>query len=158
MKTIKSILLAGIFVSLFACSTNVEDIMTADDVAALQAMATAYTNAAEYNDSLASYINNTGITNDETNFYYDDMYHQYDSMFATNHAMYSHNNNGDDHDGSSWMMGSGWMSGNGNMGNSGMMGNGGMMNSEFNASFCVSNNLDLMDSLMNAHEDYHPGN
>ena len=154
MKTIKIIGLLTVVFSFYACTTNLEDVMSATDIAALQAMEAAYTTAGVYNDSLATYIETTGITNDEACFYFDDMYHQYDSMFAANHNMYSHNNSGDDHSGDSWMMGSGWMNGTngGHMGNNGHMGNG------FNANFCTSENLDLMDSLMNAHENYHPGN
>jgi hypothetical protein len=152
MKTIRIISILSIFFSLLACNTNLEDIMSSDDIAALQAMDAAYAEAIIYNDSLATYIQNTGITNDETCFYFDEIYHQNDSIFAANHMMYSHNNVGDDHDSNDWMMGSGWMS-------SGMMGtSGGMMGSGFNSSFCTSNNLDLMDSLMVAHEDYHPTN
>ena len=143
----------SVFFSLNACNTNLEDIMSADDIAALQAMDAAYLSAVENNNSLASYIETTGITNDQTCFYFDEMYHHYDSIFEANHMMYSHNNSGDDHGSNDWAMGSGWMSGSG-----GMMGNGGMMGSEFNSGFCTSNNLDLMDSLMLAHEDYHPTN
>ncbi len=139
--------------SFYACNNNLEDVMSAEDIVALQAMETAYYAAVTYNDSLATYIETTGITHDETSFYFDSMYHQYDSMFAANHELYSHMNSGDDHDGDSWMMGSGWMNGsNGHMNSGGHTGNG------FNASFCTSENLDLMDSLMLAHENYHPGN
>jgi len=158
MNTIKIFIMIIALFSLNACNTNLDDIMSADDIAALQAMETSFVAATEANNSLANYIALTGITNDQTCIDFDNTYHEYDSMFEANHMMYSHNNSGDDHDGDSWMMGSGWMSGNGNMGNGGMMGNGSNHNNDFNASFCTGNNLDLMDSLMDVHEQYHPGN
>lgn len=138
--------------SLNACNSNLDDIMSADDIAALQGMETSYIAAVEANSSLASYIESTGITNDQTCFSLDSTYHQNDSIFEANHMMYSHNNSGDDHDTNNWSMGSGWMSGSGHMGHSGVIGHG------YNSSFCTSDNLDLMDSLMIAHEDYHPEN
>ena len=160
MKILKTVLIVSVIFSLAACDANLDNVMTTDDVAALQAMETSYYTAVEYNDSLANYIETTGIRNDETCFSLDSMYHQNDSIFNANHMMYSHNNSGDDHDSNSWMMGSGWMSGSaGQMGNGGMMGsNGSQMGNGFNSSFCTANNLDLMDSLMDVHEDYHPGN
>lgn len=160
MKTLKIFIMISVFFTLYACNTNLDDIMSADDVAALQAMETAYVSAAEYNAELAAYVESTGNTNDSTCFSLDSMYHQNDSIFNANHMMYSHNNSGDDHDSNSWMMGSGWMSGSaGQMGNGGMMGgNGNQMGNGFNSSFCTANNLDLMDSLMDVHKDYHPGN
>lgn len=160
MKTIKIFIITTALFSLNACNSNLDDIMTADDIGALQAMETSYVAAVESNSALANYIDSTGITNDQTCFDFDQAYHENDSIFETNHMMYSHNNSGDDHDSNSWMMGSGWMSGNGGMmgNNGGMMGNGSNHNDGFNSSFCIGNNLDLMDSLMNVHEDYHPGN
>ena len=147
--------------SLNACNTNMDDIMSADDVAALQAMETYYIGAVEANSSLANYIELTGITNDQTCFDFDRTFHENDSNFETNHMMYSHNNGGDTHASGNWSMGSGWMSGgsggmmgNGSNSNGGMMGNG----NGFNSNICASNNLDLMDSLMNVHDNYHPGN
>ena len=127
--------------------------MSANDIAALVAMETSYNAAVEANTSLANYIESSGITNDQTCFTFDQAYHENDSIFGANHNMYSHSNSGDNHDSNSWMMGSGWMNGSG-----GMSHNGGMMGNGFNANICDSNNLDLMDSLMNVHDDYHPGN
>jgi hypothetical protein len=160
MTTIKISIIAIALFSLNACNTNLDDVMLADDITALQAMQTSYIAAVESNSSLANYIESTGITNDQTCFSLDSTYHQNDSIFEANHMMYSHNSSGDDHDSNSWMMGSGWMSGNsGQMGSGGMMGgSGSQMGYGFNANFCTANNLDLMDSLMNVHDDYHPGN
>ena len=126
--------------------------MSVNDIAALGAMETSYNAAVEANTSLANYIESCGITNDQTCFAFDQVYHEHDSIFGANHMLYSHNN-GDDHHGNDWVMGSGWMNGHGGMHN-----NGGMMANGFNGNICDSNNLDLMDSLMNVHDDYHPGN
>lgn len=156
MKTIKLMLMAGVAFTFYSCDTNMNEVISADDLSALQAMETSYLAAVEYNDSLANYIDRTGITDDETCFAFDNIYHQNDSIFEANHMMYSHSNNGDSHGQGDWSMGSGWMSGGTNHGNGGMMGSNGMMG--FESSFCATNNLDLMDSLMVAHEEYHPGN
>jgi hypothetical protein len=159
MNTIKISIMTIALFSLNACNTNMDDIMSADDIAALQAMETSYIGAVEANSSLANYIELTGITNDQTCFDFDIIFHENDAIFAANHMMYSHNNAGDTHSSGNWSMGSGWMSG----GSGGMMGNGpyssgGMMGNGFNSSICASNNLDLMDSLMIVHDNYHPGN
>jgi hypothetical protein len=161
MKTIKLMLMAGIAFTFYSCDTNMNEVISADDLSALQAMETSYLAAAEANTALADYTTTTGITNDETSMGFDNDYHQNDSIFEANHMMYSHSNNGDSHDQGDWTMGSGWMSGGTNHGNGGH-GNGGMTGSNnmmgFESSFCATNNLDLMDSLMVAHEEYHPGN
>jgi len=154
MKRMQLLPLAIALIALSACNANLENIMSADDVAALEAMEAAYLSAVESNNSLASYVETTGITNDQTCLHFDDVYHHNDSIFEANHLMYSHNNNGDDHNSGDWSMGSGWMSGSG-----GMMGHhGGMTGNSFNSSFCTSNEIYLMDSLMLAHENYHPLN
>ena len=153
MKSIQLISIIGVLLTLNSCQTNLGNLMSANDIAALGAMETSYNAAVEANTSLANYIESTGITNDQTCFAFDHAYHENDSIFGANHNMYSHRNSGDNHDSNSWMMGSGWMNGAG-----GMMGNsGGMMGNRFNANNCDSNNLDLMDSLMNVHDNYHPG-
>lgn len=154
MNTIKIFILITALFSLNACNSNLDDIMSADDIVALQAMETSYIAAVEANSSLANYIGSTGITNDQTCIDFDNTFHENDSIFEANHTMYSHNNRGDNHSSESWSMGSGWMSGSGGM----MSNNGGMMGNWFDSSFCTTNNLNLMDSLMIAHEDYHPGN
>ena len=136
--------------SLNACSSNLDDIMSADDITALQAMETSYIAAAEANSSLANYIESTGIADDQTCDYFDHEFHESDSIFEANHLRYSHNN-GDNHNSGSWSMGSGWMNGSGGN-NSGMMGN------MFNTNICDSSNLNLMDSLMLVHDNDHPGN
>lgn len=151
MKSIQLISIIGVLLTLNSCQTNLDNIMSANDIGALQSMESSYFAAAEYNDSLASYIDNTGVNNSAICFYYDDMYHQNDSIFGANHMIYSHNNNGDDHQMSEWIMGSGCMNGN-------MIGNMGITSNSFNSSFCNINNLELMDSLMNTHDNYHPGN
>jgi hypothetical protein len=157
MKTIKLMLMAGVAFTLYSCDANVNEVISADDLSALQVMETSYLAAAEANTSLANYTTTTGITNDETCIAFDNDYHKNDSTFEANHMMYSHSNNNDNHDKGDWSMGSGWMNGGTNHGNGGMMGgNNGMMG--FESGFCSTNNLDLMDSLMTAHEDYHPGN
>jgi hypothetical protein len=152
MKTLKVILVLMLSTSFIACDTNLNDILSAEDLAALNAMETAFNGAEMYNDSLKSYVDNTGITNDATCEYYDSMYHKYDSLFEVNHKMYSHQNNGDDHGSNDWGMGSGWMNGMGNM-------NGGSHGSNshgFNTSNCTADNLELMDELMESHDPYHP--
>jgi hypothetical protein len=159
MTTLKISIMTIALFFLNACNTNLDDIMPVDDVTALQAMETSYIGAVEANSALANYIEGTGITNNQTCFDFDRTFHENDSIFAFNHMMYSHNNGGDTHNSGSWSMGSGWMSGS----NGGMMGNGsnssgGMMGNGFNSGICAANNLDLMDSLMNVHEHYHPGN
>lgn len=154
MKRMQLLPLAIALIALTACNTNLENIMSADDVASLKAMEAAYLSAVESNNSLANYVESTGITKDQTCFDFDKVYHHYDSIFETNHMMYSHNNNGDDHSIGSWSMGSGWMGGTGGM--KGHHGN--MTSNSFTSSFCTSYNLDLMDSLMLAHENYHPLN
>ena len=149
MNTLKIFLIITALISFNACNTNLDDIMSDEDIAALEAMEISYNAAVEANTSLANYVESTGITNDETCLAFDRVYHENDSIFEASHNMYSHNNKGDNHDSNSWMMGSGWMNNTGNM-----MGNGG--NNEFTQGFCYSNNLDLMDSLMVTHENYHP--
>lgn len=147
----------AILFTLHSCETNLGGIMSSDDIEALQAMETSYAAAAESNSSLADYIETTGITNDQICLSFDKVFHDNDSIFEANHMKYSHNNSGDNHSSGSWSMGSGWMSGNGNQTGSGsMMGKGGMMG--FNSNFCTSGNLNLMDSLMNTHEAFHPEN
>lgn len=154
MNTLRISIMTIALFSINACNTNMDDIMSAVDVAALQAMETSYIAGVESNSALANYIESTGITNDQTCFDFDKAYHENDSIFEANHMMYSHNNSEDNHSSGSWSMGTGWMSGSG-----GMMGNNsGMMGNAFNSSFCDSNNLDMMDSLMNVHDNYHPGN
>ena len=153
MKSIQLITLIGVLLTLNSCQTNLDDIMSANDIAALGAMETSYIAAVDANTALANYIESSGITNDQTCFAFDHAYHENDSIFGANHNMYSHRNSGDNHDSNSWIMGSGWMNGNGGMNNSG-----GMMGNGFNANTCDSYNLNLMDSLMNVHDDYHPGN
>jgi hypothetical protein len=160
MNTIKIFIMTIALFSLNACNTNLDDVMLADDITALQAMQTSYIAAVESNSSLANYIDLSGITNDQTCFDFDRIFHENDAIFAANHMMYSHNNAGDTHSSGNWSMGSGWMSG---WMSGGMMGNGsnaggGMMGNGFDSSICASNNLDLMDSLMIVHENYHPGN
>jgi hypothetical protein len=159
MNAIKILIMTIALFSLNACNTNLDDLMSASDIVALQAMETSYIGAIEANSALANYIEVTGITNDQTCFDFDRIFHENDSIFDTNHMMYSHNNRGDTHSSGNWSMGSGWMSG----GSGGMMGNGpnssgGMMGNMFNTNICDSNNLDLMDSLMIVHDNYHPGN
>ena len=153
MKSIQLITLIGVLLTLNSCQTNLDDIMSANDIAALGAMETSYIAAVDANTALANYIESSGITNDQTCFAFDHAYHENDSIFGANHNMYSHRNSGDNHDSNSWIMGSGWMNGSGGMNNSG-----GMMGNGFNANTCDSYNLNLMDSLMNVHDDYHPGN
>ena len=154
MNTLKIFIMITALISFNACNSNLDDIMSASDIAALEAMETSYIAAVESNNSLANYIESTGITNDQTCFAFDQAYHENDSIFEANHMMYSHRNRRDNHSSESWTMGSGWMSGSGGtIGN-----NGGMMGNGFNPSICDPNNLDLMDSLMTVHEDYHPGN
>lgn len=152
MKTIKIFFALTIIVSATACETNMDEI-SASDLATLDAMETAYAAALEANNSLTTYVNNTGITNDETCFDFDRSFHHNDSIFEANHNMYSHGNQGDDHQTGSWNMGSGYQNGAG-----GMMGSGNIMGNNYNSNFCDSNNLNLMDSLMEAHEGYHPVN
>ena len=153
-KTYLVAILIGTLFTLNACDTNLDNIMSAEDFVALQAMESSYIAAVESNSSLANYIGSSGITNDQTCFNFDKAFHKNDSIFEDNHMRYSHKNQGDNHTSENWSMGNGWMSGNG-----GMMGNNGsMMGNGFNSNFCDSKNLDLMDSLMIAHDDYHPGN
>ncbi len=151
MKTINNFLIAGFIISAFSCSNGIDDVVSEADLAALQTMETSYAGALDANNSLATYVETTGNTNDDTCFNYDSIFHQNDSIFEVGHMMYSHNNNGDDHDSGSWDMGSG-MNG---FGNGGMMG-GDHSGEGFNSQNCSQNNLELMDSLMLAHEQYHP--
>ena len=159
MNIIKILIITIALFTLNACNTNMDDIMSADDVAALKAMEISYTGAVEANSSLANYIELTGITNNQACFDFDRTFHENDSIFGNSHMMYSHNNGADTHSSDNWSMGSGWMSG----GSGGMMGNGsnsnrGMIGNGFNSSICAANNLNLMDSLMIVHANYHPEN
>jgi len=154
MKTLNIFFIAGFVVSAFACSNNMNDVISDADLEALQAMDASYTNALEANNSLATYVETTGITNDQTCFGYDSVFHQNDSTFGAYHNRYSHRNGGDDHDSGSWTMGSGMNGSASSGGNGGMMGNGAM--NRFNSQNCTQSNLDLMDSLMEAHQYYHP--
>ncbi|MCF6361265.1 MAG: hypothetical protein L3J29_10955 [Cyclobacteriaceae bacterium] len=150
MKTINNFLIAGFVLFAFACNTSMDDMLSSTDIAALQAMEASYAGAVEANNTLATYVETTGITNDQTCFGYDSSFHQNDSTFEAGHMMYSHNNSGDDHNSNSWSMGSGM---NGSSG--GMMG-GNHSGGGFNSQNCSQSNLELMDSLMLAHEQYHP--
>lgn len=158
MKTINNFFIAGFIATAFACTTNMNDVLSSTDIAALQAMESSYSGAIDANNSLATYVETTGITNDQTCFDLDSAFHQNDSSFEAGHMMYSHNNSGDDHNNDSWTMGMG-MNGSGSSngtlgGNGNMMGSGGM--NGFNSQICNQNNLELMDSLMLSHEQYHP--
>ncbi len=159
MKTINNFLIAGFLISAIACTNNMNNILSSTDIAALQAMEASYIGAIDANNELATYIETTGITNDETCFSYDSIFHQNDSTFEANHTMYSHSNRDDDHNSSSWSMMGGMNSTAGSTNGPGnMMGSGSMMGSGFNSQICSQSNLELMDSLMVAHEQYHPGN
>lgn len=155
MNTIIKFFVVGLTVSLFSCTNNMGDIMSSADIEALQAMNTSYDSSIEANNALADYINTTGITEDETCFYYDSIFHHENDEFELYHMMYSHSNEGDDHGTNDWMMGSGWMNGNMMGGN---MNAGNTMDSHFNINNCTANNLNLMDSLLDVHDMYHPGN
>lgn len=150
MKSFIAILFASA-VLLSACDTNMDSVISVEDLNALAAMETAYNGAVSSNNSLTDYVNETGIKNDATCLYYDSVYHHYDSLFDANHEMYSHHNAGDDHSANDWHMGSGWTGG--MMG--GHTGGSGHMHSGFNASACTADNLEMMDSLMTAHDPYH---
>lgn len=154
MKTIHTILVLLVAATFVACETDTNNVLTSEDLEALQAMETAYVNADLYNDSLIFYVNRTGITNDANCQFYDSGYHHHDSLFEVSHKRYSHKNSGDDHGPNEWHMGSGWMNGMGPMHG----GNHGSGYHGFNQGNCNSGNLALMDSLMTLHEPYHTGN
>ena len=154
MKTIKAVLIFMVTASFVACDTNMDNILSAEDLAAIRAMESAYSYADIYNDSLVTYMNNTGIDNDVTCQYFDSAYHHYDSLFEYNHERYSHRNSGDDHGSGNWGMGRGWMNGAGGM----HRGNYGSGHRGFNTRNCTEDNLALMEALMADHEPYHFGN
>jgi hypothetical protein len=140
--------------SFVGCDDNMDNVLAEEDLVALRAMEAAYVNAELYNDSLISYVSQTGTTNDANCQFYDSAYHHHDSLFEVNHKRYSHNNSGDDHGPNDWHMGLGWMNGMGAMHG----GNHGTGSHGFNTGNCTSENLTLMDSLMTCHRPYHTGN
>ena len=154
MKTINNFLIAGFIAAAFTCTTNMDDVLSSTDIGALQAMESSYSGAIDANNSLATYVETTGINNDQTCFDLDFTFHQNDSTFEANHMIYSHNNSGDDHNIDSWVMGMGMYNSGSMVGNGSMMANDGM--NGYNAQNCSQSNLELMDSLMLAHEQYHP--
>lgn len=140
-----------VFIVSTSCTNNMDGVLDGSDVLALQNMKESFENASLVNQDLSEYIEQGGKLTDEICFELDSVFHDYDSIFEENHDNYSHSNNGDDHQSGSWMMGMGWTSGN-------MMSGSGHNGNSFNTNSCTSINLELMDSLMNAHIDLHPGN
>jgi hypothetical protein len=160
MKTIITVSIVMLSICLIACDTNMEDPMSLDDLAALAGMEAAFTSAKTYNDSLQTYVDNTGVNNDIFCHRYDSVFHHYDSLYGVHHKRYSHQNNGDDHASNDWHMGSGWMNGMGSMNGMGNM-HGGMQGSGqhgYNTNNCTTANIELMESLMESHDPYHFGN
>ncbi len=155
MKTINLFFAMALLVGITACKNTMNNVLSETDKLALQAMETSYAAAVEANNNLAVYVDTSGITNDEICFSYDADFHQNDSIFESNHMMYSHSNSGDDHSSSSWSMGSGMNNDEDHDKHGNMMGNGTMMNF---SDYCSQQNLELMDSLLQAHEQYHPIN
>ncbi len=136
---------------LFTGCNNQEGIgeMTQQDQLALLGMEDALLGIISYNDSLVSYVDATGITNDSTCFYYDGQYHTSDSLYNTHHNNYSHGNGWDDH------QCCGMMGNQGNMGQTNYMQH---MNNEHGQDGMGHHEEDheFMDSLTTAHDQYHP--
>ena len=161
MKILALFLLIGASFLLFSCDKGLNEITVQNDRLALQSMESSFSSEILFNDSLATYISESGISNDENCHYLDSMFHSYDSVFVAYHELYSHHNSGDDHGSGSWMMGHGMTDPAMIQRNNMMMG--GQLNTMineygFNTRYCTWQNLALMDSLMDAHEQYHPGN
>ncbi len=148
-KLLMLLTVAGLMLTACNTANDFNDLSQQDQVALL-GMEEAIFSTIAYNDSLANYINDTGITQDSTCYYFDDHYHRHDSLFNMHHNNYSHGNEGDDHQCCN-MMGNNSMGGQTNyMGNM-------MQNHDQNM---MSHSMDdhyVMDSLEVAHEQYHPG-
>ena len=127
--------------SLSACNEDVGlDKLSAQDEESLLGLQQELSSAVLYNDSLASYINLTGITNDAQCEYFDDHYHYHHSLYNMHHDNYNHSYNWDDH----------------TMGSHGMMNrNSGMFGNFPNGMGHYESDHNFMDSLHVAHEFYH---
>ena len=119
---------------------NVLDALNEQDEFALEAMEKEMKLTALYNDSLASYINDTGVTNDIHCRYFDEHFHQHDSLYNMHHINYNRSNGWSDH-----TMGSGGM----------MSGQNHNENSTGGLGHCQGNH-DFMDSLRHVHLEFHP--
>lgn len=140
MRTLIGIVAALGFI-LSACNEEVGlDQLSAQDEETLIALQQEQSSAVVYNDSLASYINLTGINNDAQCQYFDEHYHTHDSLYTTHHNNYSHSYGWDDH----------------TMGNGGMMSPRNGMTGNFpNGMGHYQSDHNFMDSLHIAHEPYH---
>jgi hypothetical protein len=137
------LVILGLSIMVSACEGEVSiDLLSQPDETALLAMEQEMAMAILYNDSLATYINTTGINNDDHCWYYDGHYHQHDSLYQLHHTNYSHSYGWDDH----------------------TMGSGGMMHGQhqhqqgnFPAGMGhYQRNHESMDSLHTVHQGYHP--
>ena len=118
-----------------ACDDEIDLLNVQDDLTSLQEEMVL---ASAYNDSLASYINLTGISTDDRCQYFDDHFHLHDSLYNEHHKNYNSTYGWNHHN-----MGGG-MHGQNHQNNS----SGGMRN-------CQEND-DFMDSLRHAHLVLHP--
>ena len=139
--TIVTLIMFGFTFSACNEDLKVEEISSQDEIE-LIALKAEMTSAALYNDSLANYINLTGINNDSQCIYFDDHYHNHDSLYTMHHDNYSHSYSWDDH-----TMGNGGM----------MMGHTGMTGTAPHGMGHAQSEHNFMDSLHNAHQQYHPG-
>jgi hypothetical protein len=145
-----TLFLAGSFLT--ACRTDELGEIPPQDEKALIGMEDALFGIISYNDSLVSYVDGTGITNDSTCFYYDGQYHSSDSLYNMHHNNYSHGNGGDDHQCCNMM-------GNGNHGMT-QSNYQQHMNNEHgqNGMEHHQEDHDFMNALNTLHEGYHPNN
>ncbi len=153
-KLIVLLFVAGAIISGCNNHNGIGEMSQQDELALLQ-MEASLLGIISYNDSLVSYVDATGITNDSTCFYYDGQIHANDSLYSMHHNNYSHENGWDDHQ-CCGMMGSG-MGNQGNMGQTNYMQH---MNNEHGQTGMGHHEEDheFMDSLMTEHEQYHPEN
>jgi len=141
------------------CNCWEEDYMnniSLSDQTALIEMNDAILASIYYHDSLVSYIREAGNSNDSMGLYYDYHYHFHDSLFNMHDNHYSHSNGWNDHHNKiGGMMGQGRNS-------VGTIGQSSYMNHMYNHNQQgMEHHIEdhyLMDSLLIAHQPYHPNN
>jgi len=103
--TLASVIAVSILI--ISCDEGMNGITEQNDRLALQSMESSFNSEILVHTSLATYITESGNSNDENCHYLDSMFHSYDSVFVAYHELYSHQNSGDDHGPGSWIMGHG---------------------------------------------------
>lgn len=99
MKSIFSILVAILFISIISCQkqSTLNEELSVEDLESVEGMEEAFEKANIYNDSLIWCLENNTNCVQEFIDYCDDIYHEQDGLYESHHNNYSHNNIEDDH-------------------------------------------------------------